>query len=619
MDAHEPPFPLMTGLSSAIPVEPLVTFARSFAVNGAHVGWFFGAGTSASAGVPTAGQLLDEFRADLYASDCNIDRSRVAMADPLVAERVRRYFDGANGLPPSGAPEEYAVAFERTYPDQAVRRQRLDQWLQQGRPSFGHRVVAALMAAGQLRWLTTTNFDDLPERAYEQLRAEDDNLHRLTVAAIDSADRASRSLREDDWPLVIKLHGDIASDRLKNTPTELQAQDETLRRTVLDASRQYGLAVIGYSGRDESVMDTLRTAALTEGAFPHGLAWLTHDPAAALPAVHQLLEDARAHGVNARFVEAANFDEVFGVVARHVHLPSNLANGLRAASPARRVNPVALPTIEAGRFPVLRLNALPVLDYPRTALRIRCRDVVPPRMRPLLRAAGTPGFGVVSGRDVLGFGVPEGWRRALADFGPSSVEVIDIDPGAEDAEPLVTGLAYEAVVHALAHDRPLRPLLRRFGHRIVVAPGQDSLPSELAPLRAAYDSALTGTREGGSKRWSEGVQLRLEWRLGRLWLLFEPWTFVENSNRSQAPSGPRARSRWAAPDPSAAWVKERWATRRNKIWAAAIGAWADVLVGGATAELWSLGLSDPRAIDARFRVARQTAFSLPAAIEEAAA
>ncbi len=542
------------------------------------------------------------------------------MADPLVADRVRRYFDGANGLPPSGAPDEYAVAFERAYPDQAIRRQRLDEWLQRGRPSFGHRVVAALMAAGRLRWLATTNFDDLPERGYEQLRAQDENLHRLTIAAIDSADRASRSLREEDWPLVIKLHGDIGSERLKNTPAELQAQDETLRRALLDASRHYGLAVIGYSGRDESVMDTLRTAALTEGAFPHGLAWLTHDPASVMPRVQEFLEDARSNGINARFVDAANFDEAFGVLARHVQLPSPLASGLRAASPSRRVTPVALQTVESGRFPVLRLNALPVLDYPRTALRIRCRDVVPPRMRPLLSAVSMPGFGIASGHDVLGFGVPEGWRRALADFGPSSVEVIDIDPGAENAEPLVTGLAYEAVVRALARDRPLRPLLRRFGHRLVVAPRhQDNLPSELIPLRAAYDSALTGTLEGGKKRWSEGVQLRLEWRLGRLWLLFEPWTFVEDSNRSQAPREPRRRSSWAAPDPSAAWVKERWATRRNKVWAAAIGAWADVLVGGATAELWALGLSDPQAIDARFCIARQTAFSLPAVIENAAA
>ena len=611
---------VMAGRSSAVRVEPLATFARAFAANGPHMGWLFGSGTSAAAGVPTAAQLLDEFKAELYASDCNLERAQVAMADPLVAGRVRRYFDGANGLPTAGAAEEYAVAFERTYPDAAVRRQKLDHWLRQGRPSFGHRVVAALMAMGQLRLLTSTNFDDLPERAYESLRAREEGYRRLTVAAIDCAERAARAMREEDWPLMIKLHGDIASERLKNTTAELQEQDATLRQAILDASRQHGLAVIGYSGRDRSVMETLRSAVMEDGAFPHGLVWLTHDPAAALPEVWQLLEDAGAHGVEARFVDAANFDEAFGVIARHIDLPAALAASLRAAGPARRVTPVELPTTEAGRFPVLRLNALPVLDHPRTALRIRCREVVPLRTHLLLKAVGMPGFGVASGREVLGFGVPDGWRRALAQFGPTSIEAVAIDPGAEDADPLVMGLAYEAVVRALAHDRPLRPLLRRFGHRLVVAAGKDGHDDRLAPLRAAYGSELTGTREGGTKRWSEGVQLHLEWQLGRLWLLFEPWTFLEEINRPPARlDGPRQRSHRAAPDASAAWVKERWATRRNKVWAAAIGAWADLLVGGASVELRALGLDDPQAVDAPFRIARQTAFSLPAAVERSAA
>ena len=179
---------------SEIPVEPLGMFARAFAVNGAHIGWLFGAGASASAGVPTAGQLLDEFKATLYASTSGLDRTQLTMADPLVTERVRKYFDDANGLPPLGSPLEYAIAFERTYPDAGVRRQCLDRWVSRGRPSFGHRVVAAFMASGYLRWLATTNFDDLGERGYEQLRATDEALPRLTFAALDGADRAARGL-----------------------------------------------------------------------------------------------------------------------------------------------------------------------------------------------------------------------------------------------------------------------------------------------------------------------------------------------------------------------------------------------------------------------------------------
>lgn len=603
----------MNDSSQPTPVVSLDVFARALAVNGAHVGWLFGAGTSASAGIPTAGQLLDEFKAQLYASACNVDRLRVAMADPLIAERVRRFFDGANGLPPAGSPEEYAISFELTYPDAGVRRQCLDQWLSQGRPGFGHRVVAALIASGNTRWFATTNFDDLPERAYEQLRAHDQGLHRLTVAAVDSADRAARAFREDDWPLAIKLHGDVASDQLKNTPAELQDQDRSLRQAVIDASRTYGLAVIGYSGRDESVMETLQTAIQTPGAFPHGLAWLTHDPAAAAPRVHQLLEAARRAGVKAHFVEAMNFDEAFGVIARHVALAGDLAAWVRAARSAPRVIPVKIPTTEAGRFPALRLNALPILDYPHTALRIRCRRPVPWKLRPLLRAVQMPGFGVASGREVLAFGVPDGWRRALADFEPISVETVPIDPGAEDSDSLVLALAYEAITRALAHDRPLRPLLRRKGHSVVVVARTDgAAPAELAPVCDAYGEVLTGTL-AGNKRWSEGVRLRLDHRLGRLWLLYDPWTFVEDATPSDtAPEQPR-RSRRDPRDASAVWVKERWATRRNEAWAAALGAWADVLVGGETAELRSLGLGDPYAVDASFRLARQTAYSLPAA------
>jgi hypothetical protein len=579
----------------------------------------FGAGTSAAAGVPTAGHLLDEFKAELYASDCNVERTQVAMADPLVAERVRRYFDGANGLPVAGAAEEYAVAFERAYPDAAMRRQKLDQWIAEGRPGFGHRVAAALMAAGHLRLLASTNFDDLVERAYESLRAQVDGYRRLTVAAIDCAERATRAIREQDWPLMIKLHGDISSEQLKNTTAELQQQDATLLKAILDASRLCGLAVIGYSGRDRSVMDTLRSALLQDGAFPHGLAWLTRDPAAARPEVWELLQHARARGVQARFVDAANFNEAFGMIARHVQLPPLLQANVRAASPARRVTPVALPTTEVGRFPVLRLNALPVLEYPRTALRVRCGEIVPHRTHLLLRAVGVPGLGVASGREVLGFGMPDAWRRALADFRPVSVEHVEIDPGIEDADSLVIGLAYDAVVRALARGRPLRPLLRRHGHCLVVA-DEGSRDERLGPLRGAYGSELTGTREGGTKRWSEGVRLRLEWQLGRLWLLFEPWTFVGEVNRSPLrPHGPRPRSRWAPRDASAAWVKERWARRRNKVWAAAIGAWAEVLIGGSSVELQALGLVDPRGVDAPFCIARQTAFSLPGAVERNAA
>ncbi len=605
----------MTNGTGNIPVIPLPDFARSFAVSGGQIGWLFGAGTSAAAGIPTAGQLLEGFKALLYASQNNLDRSEVRMSDPLVAERVRRYFDCAHGLPSFGAPDEYAAAFELTYPDATARRQWLDRWIAEGRPSFGHRVAAVLMGSKLTRWIATTNFDDLIERGYEQLRTRDESLGAMTVAAIDSADRAGRALRENDWPLLIKIHGDIKSEQLKNTTVELQRQDETLRQALLDASRSYGLAVVGYSGRDSSVMEALRSALNEKGAFPSGLHWLTSRPTHALPAVHELLHDARSAGVDAQFVESANFDESFGVIARHANLSKGFSDYLAEGQPAPRVRGVVLDTTEGGRFPALRLNALPVIELPTTAIHMRCRLPIDVRPSALVKEIGFPGVGVSSGRDFYGFGLANIWEQALKRYGPDVVEDIDISVNPETPDLVIVGLLNEAVVHALARDRPLRPRFRSRGHHLAVSPEDSEEAAELFnPLVKAYDgAALTGTFEG-DRSWREGVRVRLDWRLGRVWLLFEPWTYVDRPKRVEGDEpDSRRRSRFGPGDPAAAWVKERWATRRNEIWAAAIGAWAEILVGDETASFSAPFIDNSRLLVASFTIGQQTAFSLPGA------
>jgi hypothetical protein len=601
----------MTEVGS-IPIQQLPDFARSFAVSGAQMGWLFGAGTSASGGVPTAGQLLDEFKAALYASQNNLSRDELRMGDPLVGDRVRHFFDNAHGLPTLGDPEEYAAAFELAYPDPTVRRTWLAGWVAVGRPSYGHRVLATFMASGLVRWVSTTNFDDLIERSYEQLRAREESLRPLTVAAIDNADRASRALRESDWPLLIKLHGDIQSERLKNTSSELREQDETLRQTLLDASRSYGLAVVGYSGRDASVMGTLRSALAENNPFPYGLFWLTTDPTAVFPAVIEVLRDARGAGVDARFVQSANFDESFGIIARHSKLPKSLSGYLGEGQPSPRVRGVVLDTTEGGRFPALRLNALPVLELPKTAIHIRCKEQIDERPSRLLKELGVPGFGVASGRDFYGYGLTNVWNQALARYKPEVVEevAIAIDPDAPDL--VIVGLLNEAVIRALCWDRPLRPQFRRRGHYLVVWPDDSEDMTELfAPLVTAYEGALLqGTYEG--RTWREGARIRLDWRLNRVWLVFEPSTFVDPPPRVEGQERAR-RSRFSGEIGAAGWVRERWVPRRNQVWANALGAWAELLVPEQTVALSAPRIDNSRLIAANFKIGQQTAFSRPGA------
>jgi len=69
------------------------------------------------------------------------------------------------------------------------------------------------------------------------------------------------------------LHGDFQSRNLKNTSDELKKQDAILIDSFVEASRRYGLAVIGYSGRDKSIIDALQQAVESGKGFPGGLFW----------------------------------------------------------------------------------------------------------------------------------------------------------------------------------------------------------------------------------------------------------------------------------------------------------------------------------------------------------
>src|SRR5207253_1593996 len=107
---------------------------------------------------------------------------------------------------------------ETAFPDARDRRAYIEGAVRKGVPSFGHRVLAALVSSRQVPCLFTTNFDGLVERSTvvaDELQPPSQQTH-LTVASLDTAERAERCLREATWPLLGKLHGDYQSDKLKN-------------------------------------------------------------------------------------------------------------------------------------------------------------------------------------------------------------------------------------------------------------------------------------------------------------------------------------------------------------------------------------------------------------------
>jgi hypothetical protein len=504
-----------------------------------------------------------------------------------VRERIQRHF-AMGGHPPLGDPAEYAHYFELAYGDERDRRHYIDARVKGAEPSYGHVALAALMTAGRARIIWSTNFDPCVETSAARVFG---NTAELTVASLDNPVVAEQALSEERWPLYIKLHGDFQSQRLKNIADELREQDARLRATLLDACRRYGLIVIGYSGRDASIMEALEEAA-EPGGYPAGLFWIYRGDTPPLPRVEALVAKAAAAGIDAAIVEAETFDEVVADALRQMpDVPEELLAAVDRQAPRLKDAPVP----EAGTaWPVVRTNALPVVEFPSTCRRMESTIGGAKELRDAVKAEGISNEVIVARTKpgVLAFGADAALRKALAGHAITRTDLHPIEPARLAWESGEHGLLAEAIAVALGRERPLLVRRRRRQWVLVVDPQKRDDPA-LGPVREAADGLVGRLPSGG--HWGEAVGLRLDLRLDRLWLLLEPTIWLGRSG------GPR-------PAKDTDFVRERRARRYNPGAARLLDAWIDVLLRGESpARVSAFGGVD--GIDAAFVIDKTTAFS----------
>lgn len=587
-------------------------FATKLALRPEQFAWFLGAGASASARIPTGYDMITDFKATLFCQGSGTPRREIDPSDPMWKARIDIFLSQQGSLPPTGDPTEYARAFEAVYPSVEDRRTYIAQKVQQGVPSFAHRVLACMLVTGKVPCVFTTNFDNLVESAVTIARSKvDPAKHKdMTVAAIDSADRAARCFRENDWPLLAKIHGDFQSADLKNTEQELGEQDARMRGVLEACAQRFALVVVGYSGRDASVMNALTDALDVEGAYSGGIYWMTRSPSGLLPAVHEFLEAAAAKGVSANLLVSETFDELAGDLVDVLTFEDVLEQHIQEAGSTKIVIPVPLPANEARRDPVLRCSALRVTQVPDTARRISFKkpaSIV--EVRGLLKAAKVGGSIAAAGRDFAAFGKDKDLLVALAPFEPTLSGEIALDP---ERDSWALGLLYDAFVRAVCRGRPLHPRLRRKGHRVVVAGDRDGEDgarrakrlNALGPLKSAYGDPLYGRTSPSDLPFNEALDIRLEQVGGKWWCVFDAFTHVDLPGRE---AGHDAEAIAFRINPAADWLRERWAQRYNRKWTAIIEAWSQLLAG----EARTCWLKDGEGIDAVFQVGSVSAWSRP--------
>ena len=253
-----------------------------------------GSGASISSGIKTAQEMIDEWRNLLFLRS----NSSVACQDWLDDQSWYKHED------------EYSLLFENIYDQPSQRRVYVEERIKDAHPNWGYIYLTNLLANRFFDVVFTTNFDDLINEAC-YLYSED---MRPIVAAHDSAVQGIRVTAKR--PKIIKLHGDFLYDNIKNTLAELETLEANTKRKLTQFAREYGLVVLGYSGRDRSVMDTLELLLRDEENFRQGVYWCMRPGTVVSGRLDSLLRRDRVY-----LVGVDGFDEFMAELHKAVPLP----------------------------------------------------------------------------------------------------------------------------------------------------------------------------------------------------------------------------------------------------------------------------------------------------------
>ena len=573
-------------------------FYQQFLQNAQHMMWFLGAGTSRSAGLPTATDIIWDLKHHYYCLHENQDYQKHDINNHAIKNKIQSYME-SQGFPHLWSPEEYSFYFDLTFGnDYEAQRKYLLEALASSKVSLniGHRVLAALIETKQAKVIYTTNFDDVIETAFSTVSGK-----HLPVFHLEGSYAALSALNSEDFPIYAKIHGDFRYQSIKNLSHDLLNNDHEIQKCFLAASTRFGLVVTGYSGRDENVMTMFRAAIDQKNAFPHGLFWSVPALSKVELTVQELITYAQSKGVRAYLVETGTFDEMLSKIWRQT---KDKSQTIDAKVRTARVCSVSIPLPSPGKnVPILRTNALPVVTQ---SIRCGAVDLTVPMTFSGLRDRidhKSPNALLTYTDKVLFWGNQTEISKVFTKEEINSFYHYDFDDIARSVadSTLLKPFFEKAIVEALFHDKPLLPRLRHRTHYAVAM--KDSVNDDrFLDLRRAVGykgelGELTGNVQYSKElTWAEAVSIRLEERGGRLWLMLRPDIWIKPLARRQEATD---------------FIRKRRQYRYNNISYQILDAWIKILLGsvgdGSTVTISRFPDAEFNAV---FEIGTRTAYSL---------
>ena len=371
---------------------------------------FVGAGASVSSGLPSAEMCVWEWKRDIFlTNNPGLEEQFAELSLPGVQRRIQRWLNDQGRFPSAGAPEEYGFYVEQCFPIAGDRRAYFQEKVRVARPHVGYQLLCHLAEAGLVGSVWSTNFDGLTARAAAAFSVTPVEI------GIDSQQRLVRQATQGEL-LCVSMHGDYRYDSLKNTAEELQTQEAALREALTEQGRTTPLIVVGYSGRDRSVMDALHKAYSEEGVGP--LYWCGFGDSDPPEPVKTLIEQARGNGRQAFYVPTLGFDDLMTRLALHCLQGEQRDEVRRCIAEAvpedvLRREPIEIP--RSRNATLIKSNAFRI-ECPAEVLQFDLKSWPRERVWAWLReSAGTRRLVAVPLRKVLALGTIEDIRDAYGD------------------------------------------------------------------------------------------------------------------------------------------------------------------------------------------------------------
>lgn len=267
--------------------------------------FFLGAGASIQAGIPTGNDFTWMFKRDLYCSEQDILKERFKdIQSPRNQKILQEYFDSKENYPKLYDDKEYSFYFGKCYSTVQARQTFISNYVDKANPSLGHLCLAKFIITDKVKNVWTTNFDKLIESGVYKLNPT----YALNI--ISSANKSSLSLiSNNDYPSIYKLHGDFRYDEIQNTEDELKELETTLANYFIKSMQDKGLVVIGYSGKDDSIMNVLESHINDKEFLSKDIYWVVQNKALISNRVKELLEKFSSINKQSFIVEISDFDD----------------------------------------------------------------------------------------------------------------------------------------------------------------------------------------------------------------------------------------------------------------------------------------------------------------------